>query len=117
LELALPLLRPAFIRELSLNLVPSLSSNDGLMLAFIAAAAVRNAAVNRKLRINAEEANTVRLLFDLYLRLGSVRQLQEECQRLGLRTKLRTMLDGGGLGEQRSAADTSTSFFPTQSTS
>jgi hypothetical protein len=75
LELALPLLRPAFIRELSLNLVPSLSSNDGLMLAFIAAAAVRNAAVNRKLRINAEEANTVRLLFDLYLRLGSVRQL------------------------------------------
>ena len=41
-------------------------------------------AVNRKLRINAEEAKTVRLLFDLYLKLGSVRQLQEECQRLGL---------------------------------
>ena len=51
-------------------------------------------AVNRKLRINAEEAKTVRLLFELYLKLGSVRQLQEECQRLGLRTKLRTMLDG-----------------------
>ena len=51
-------------------------------------------AVNRKLRINAEEAKTVRLLFDLYLKLGSVRQLQEECQRLELRTKLRTMLDG-----------------------
>jgi site-specific DNA recombinase len=51
-------------------------------------------AVNRKLRINAEEAKTVRLLFDLYLKLGSVRQLQEECQRVGLRTKLRTMLDG-----------------------
>ena len=51
-------------------------------------------AVNRKLRINEEEAKTVRLLFDLYLKLGSVRQLQEECQRLGLRTKLRTMLDG-----------------------
>ena len=51
-------------------------------------------AVNRKLRINTEEAKTVRLLFELYLKLGSVRQLQEECQRLGLRTKLRTMLDG-----------------------
>jgi site-specific DNA recombinase len=51
-------------------------------------------AVNRKLRINAEEAKTVRLLFELYLKLGSVRLLQEECQRLGLRTKLRTMLDG-----------------------
>ena len=51
-------------------------------------------AVNRKLRINAEEAKTVRLLFELYLKLGSVRQLQEECQRRGLRTKLRTMLDG-----------------------
>ena len=41
-----------------------------------------------------EEAKTVRLLFELYLKLGSVRLLQEECQRLGLRTKLRTMLDG-----------------------
>ena len=51
-------------------------------------------ALNRKLRINAEEAKTVRLLFELYLKLGSVRQLQEECQRLGLNTKLRTMLDG-----------------------
>jgi DNA invertase Pin-like site-specific DNA recombinase len=51
-------------------------------------------AVNRKLRIISEEAKTVLLLFELYLKLGSVRQLQEECQRLGLRTKLRTMLDG-----------------------
>src|SRR6476660_3001945 len=51
-------------------------------------------AVNRKLRINAEEAKTVRLLFELYLKLGSVRQLQDECQRLGLKTKRRTMLDG-----------------------
>jgi DNA invertase Pin-like site-specific DNA recombinase len=51
-------------------------------------------ALNRKLRINAEEAKTVRLLFGLYLKLGSVRQLQEECQRLELRTKFRTMLDG-----------------------
>jgi DNA invertase Pin-like site-specific DNA recombinase len=51
-------------------------------------------AINRKLRVNSEEAKTVRLLFDLYLKLGSVRLLQEECERLGVRTKLRTMLDG-----------------------
>ena len=34
--------------------------------------------VNRKLRINTEEAKSVRLLFDLYLKLGNVRQLQED---------------------------------------
>jgi DNA invertase Pin-like site-specific DNA recombinase len=51
-------------------------------------------AVNRKLRINAEETKTVRLLFELYLKLGSVRQLREECQRLGVKTKLRTVFDG-----------------------
>jgi DNA invertase Pin-like site-specific DNA recombinase len=55
-------------------------------------------AVNRKLRINEDEANTVRLLFDLYLKLGSVRRLQEECHRRGLRTKLRTFLDGRRTG-------------------
>jgi hypothetical protein len=51
-------------------------------------------AINRKLRINEGEAKVVRLLFELYLKLGSVRRLQEECQRQGLRTKLRTLLDG-----------------------
>jgi DNA invertase Pin-like site-specific DNA recombinase len=50
--------------------------------------------VNRKLRVNSEETKTVRLLFELYLELGSVRLLQEGCRRQGLRTKLRTMLDG-----------------------
>ena len=55
-------------------------------------------AVNRKLRINSEEAKTVRLLFELYLKLGSVRRLEEECKRLGLRTKLRTLLDGRQCG-------------------
>ena len=54
--------------------------------------------VNRKLRINTEEAKSVRLLFELYLKLGSVRLLQEECERLGLRTKLRTLLDGRQCG-------------------
>jgi len=55
-------------------------------------------AINRKLHINEEEAETVRLLFDLYLKLGSVRRLEAECQRLGLRTKLRTLLDGRQCG-------------------
>jgi site-specific DNA recombinase len=55
-------------------------------------------AVNRKLRINSEEAKTIRLLFDLYLKLGSVRRLEAECKRLGLRTKLRTLLDGRQCG-------------------
>jgi site-specific DNA recombinase len=55
-------------------------------------------AINRKLRINSEEAKMVRLLFELYLELGSVRRLEAECKRLGLRTKLRTLLDGRQCG-------------------
>ena len=55
-------------------------------------------AVNRKLKINAEEAKMVRLLFTLYLTLGSVRALQAECHRLGLKTKERTLLDGRRIG-------------------
>ena len=55
-------------------------------------------AVNRKLKINAEEAKMVRLLFTLYLKLGSVRALQAECHRLGLKTKERTLLDGRRIG-------------------
>ena len=41
-------------------------------------------AVDRKLRINAEEAKTVRLLFELYLKLGSVRRAAGGMYRLGL---------------------------------
>ena len=74
-------------------------------------------AVNRKLRINAEEAKTVRLLFDLYLKLGSVRQLQEECQRLGFEPSCARCSTEDSLGEQRSAADTSTASFPIRSIS
>jgi DNA invertase Pin-like site-specific DNA recombinase len=55
-------------------------------------------AVHRKLRVNAEEAKTVRLLFELYLSLGSVRQLQDVCERRGLRTKRRIMPDGSPSG-------------------
>jgi DNA invertase Pin-like site-specific DNA recombinase len=54
--------------------------------------------VDRKLRVNTEEAKVVRLLFDRYLRLGSVRQLQEECERRGLRTKQRITPDGSPSG-------------------
>ena len=55
-------------------------------------------AVDRKLKVNTVEAQTVRLLFELYLELGSVRELQAECDRRGLRTKLRTLLDGRRMG-------------------
>ena len=55
-------------------------------------------AVDRKLKINAEEAKMVGLLFTLYLKLGSVSTLQAECHRLELRTKERTLLDGRRIG-------------------
>ena len=55
-------------------------------------------AMDRKLKINAREEQTVRQLFELYLELGSVRKLQEETRRLGLKTKIRTLADGRRLG-------------------
>jgi site-specific DNA recombinase len=55
-------------------------------------------AVDRKLKVNAEEAKTVRRLFELYLELGNVRKLQEETRRLGLKTKIRILVDGRRLG-------------------
>jgi DNA invertase Pin-like site-specific DNA recombinase len=55
-------------------------------------------AIDRKLKVNTEEAKTVRQLFTLYLELGSVRALQAECHRLGLKTKERTLLDGRRIG-------------------
>ncbi|HML90854.1 recombinase family protein [Methyloceanibacter sp.] len=56
-------------------------------------------AVDRKLKINAREAQTVRRLLELYLKLGSVRKLQQETRRLGLKTKIRTLADGRRLGD------------------
>jgi site-specific DNA recombinase len=47
---------------------------------------------DRKLRINVEEAKTVQLLFQLYLKLGCVRRVQEETHQLGLVTKVRKTL-------------------------
>ncbi|MFN4283350.1 MAG: recombinase family protein [Alphaproteobacteria bacterium] len=44
---------------------------------------------DKKLVINETEARAVRVLFDLYLELGSVRALKEEADRRGIRTKHR----------------------------
>ena len=46
-------------------------------------------AKGRTLKINQKEADTIRILFKLYLKLGSVRLLMEEANRLGLRSKVR----------------------------
>jgi DNA invertase Pin-like site-specific DNA recombinase len=57
-------------------------------------------AKDRTLIINEPEAETVRTLFQLYLKLGTVRQVTEEANRRGLRTKLRKNLNSrmrGGL--------------------
>jgi site-specific DNA recombinase len=56
-------------------------------------------AVDKKLRINMGEAEVVRTLFDLYLELGSVRNLKIEADRQGLKTKKRkpTSRCSGGL--------------------
>ena len=51
-------------------------------------------AQNRSLVINEAEAETVRTVFRLYLRDGSVRRVKKEADRLGLTTKLRQMEDG-----------------------
>ncbi len=55
-------------------------------------------AVERKLKTNAREAELVRQLYALYLKLGSVRALKEECDRQGFRTKARTYSDGRKVG-------------------
>ena len=45
----------------------------------------------RKLYVNESEAATVRLIFDLYLELGSIRALQRELKRRDARTRVRTL--------------------------
>lgn len=47
--------------------------------------------VNHALVINEAEAETVRTMFELYLRFGTVRLVKAELDRKGLRTKLRTI--------------------------
>ena len=55
-------------------------------------------AVDRKLKINRQEAELVRQLYAHYLKLGSVRALKEECDRQGFRSKARTYSDGRKVG-------------------
>jgi site-specific DNA recombinase len=50
--------------------------------------------VDRKLVVNQDEADTVRTLFDLYIRLGTMQAVKEEADRLGLRTKARKPNNG-----------------------
>ena len=55
---------------------------------------------DKKLVVNAGEAETVRTLFRLYLELGTVKGLLEESNRLGLVTKRRKRSDGRETGGQ-----------------
>jgi DNA invertase Pin-like site-specific DNA recombinase len=48
----------------------------------------------RTLVINPAEAETVRLIFALYLQFGCVRRVKQEADRLGLKTKRRTTANG-----------------------
>jgi hypothetical protein len=52
----------------------------------------------RTLVINPAEAETVRRIFALYRELGCVRRVKEEADRLGLRTKCRTVANGAERG-------------------
>ena len=52
----------------------------------------------RTLRINEAEAETVRTLYALYRKHGTLRQVKAEADRLGLRTKLRIAADGARTG-------------------
>jgi site-specific DNA recombinase len=55
--------------------------------------------VDRKLIVNEQEARTIRTLFDLYIRLGTVKAVKEEADRLGLRTKARRPNNGSRDGD------------------
>ena len=45
----------------------------------------------RKLYVDPDEAASVRLIFDLYLELGSIRALQRELKRRDVRTRVRML--------------------------
>ena len=53
---------------------------------------------DKKLAVNATEAETVRTLFNLYLELGTVRALKAEVDRRGIISKVRTYADGRTVG-------------------
>jgi site-specific DNA recombinase len=59
------------------------------------------ASVDKKLFVVPEEAETVRLIFSLYLELGTVRLLAEELGRRGIRTKRQALANGRIRGDGR----------------
>jgi site-specific DNA recombinase len=52
------------------------------------------ASINKKLVVVAEEADTVRLIFRRYLELGSIRDLADDLDRQGIRTRRQTLSTG-----------------------
>ncbi len=54
--------------------------------------------IERKLHVDEEEAAIVRLIFDRYLALGSVRALQRELRQRDIRTRVRTLATGKTIG-------------------
>lgn len=52
----------------------------------------------RKLYVDPDEAVSVRLIFDLYLELGSIRALQRELKRRDIRTRVRMLTTGKAVG-------------------
>lgn len=57
--------------------------------------------VKKKLTVVPEEAETVRLIFQRYLELGSVGRLAEDLDRKGIRTRLQTLSSGKTRGNIR----------------
>jgi DNA invertase Pin-like site-specific DNA recombinase len=53
---------------------------------------------DRKLYVDQDEAAIVRLIFDVYLELGSIRALQRELKRRNLRTRVRTLATAKTVG-------------------
>ncbi len=54
--------------------------------------------VNKQLVVNEAEAAIVRQLFEMYLQLKSVPKLKDECDRLGLKTKVQHQQNGKTVG-------------------
>ncbi|KAF0122083.1 MAG: resolvase-like protein, partial [Xanthobacteraceae bacterium] len=53
---------------------------------------------NRKLLVDQTEAQQIRTIFDLYLKLGSIPALKEELDRRDMRTRIRSRSDGSTFG-------------------
>jgi len=60
--------------------------------------------IDKQLVVNAAEADVVRDIFQLYLQLGSVRELRSEIERRGYITKRRVLKDGAPVGGAKFSA-------------